>query len=188
VTDIFSQKITSWNKRKDDEKIKTLSENRMTVFHYCETYLNEALTSLKEKLNGNVDISIYSCGLNDNSKSHYYFGQIIKYAKKHDYYFNRSLPKAWILFRIDLSIEKSYQLGITIHHYGYEENTLAIGAFLEFLSSDSEKERIDTALPLDIKPHVISIDEHVELKEKNIRSYLEDVLTLTLAQIASEIC
>jgi len=188
VTDIFSQKITSWNKRKDDEKIKTLSENRMTVFHYCETYLNEALTSLKEKLNGNVDISIYSCGLNDNSKSHYYFGQIIKYAKKHDYYFNRNLPKAWILFRIDLSIEKSYQLGITIHHYGYEENTLAIGAFLEFLSSDSEKERIDTALPLDIKPHVISIDEHVELKEKNIRTYLEDVLTLTLAQIASEIC
>jgi Fic family protein len=186
VTNIFSKKITTWHKNKHEEKIRTLSENRTIIFNYCEKYLNEALISLKRKLNGDVNISIHSCEPNDTSRSHFYFGQIIKYAKKHDYYFNRSLPKAWIMFRIELSEEKSYQLGITIHHYGYEENTLAIGAFLEFLSSDSE-ERIDTTLPLDIKPHVISIDNNVDLKEKNIRSYLENTLTLTLAQIASEI-
>ncbi len=186
VTNIFSKKITTWHKKKHEEKVKTLDENRIAIFKYCESYLNEALITLKQKLNGDVNISIHSCAPNDATKSHYYFGQIIKYAKKHDYYFNRSLPKAWIMFRIELSEEKSYQLGITIHHYGYEENTLAIGAFLEFLSSDSEA-RVDTTLPLDIKPHVISIDKDVDLKEKNIRGYLENTLTLTLAQIASEI-
>ena len=186
VTNIFSNKITTWHKKKHEEKVKTLNENRIAIFKYCESYLNEALISLKEKLNGDVNISIHSCDPEDATKSHYYFGQIIKYATKHDYYFNRFLPKSWIMFRIELSEEKSYQLGITIHHYGYEENTLAIGAFLEFLSSDTEA-RVDTTLPLDIKPHVISIDKDVDLKEKNIRGYLENTLTLTLAQIASEL-
>ncbi len=187
VTNIFSRKISQWNKSQYEAKVRTLAQNRLIIFNYCETYLNEALISLKEKLNGNVNISIHSCNPNDNVKSGNYFGQIIKYAKKHDYYFNRSMPKAWIMFRIELSTKKSYQLGITIHHYGYEENTIAIGAFLEFLNTDTKKERIDTSLPLDIKPHVLSIDKNVESKEKNIRNYLENSLTLTLAQIASEI-
>lgn len=187
VTDIFAEKIASRENRKDEAGNKKLSENRAKVFQYCRDYFTEASRSLKEKLNGNVNISINSCEPEDDSRSHDFDGQIVTYAKQHHYFFNRSLPKAWITFRIELSAEKSYQLGITLHHYGYEENTLAIGAFLEFLSSESKEERIDNALPLDIKQHVISIDRDVESKEKNIRNYLEHALTLTLAQIASEI-
>jgi Fic family protein len=191
VTNIFSSKITSWHERRSAEKVAILNENRNKVFKYCESYLNEASASLKERLNGDVKIFVHPCGPDDTSKSHFYFGQIIKYANKHNYYFNRGMPKAWITFRIELSTEKIYQLGVTIHHYGYGEYTVAIGAFLEYLSADSEvkdtEDRINTVLPLDIKPHVISIDKDVDSKEKNIRSYLESVLTLTIAQIASEI-
>ena len=77
---------------------------------------------------------------------------------------------------------KWYQLEISIHHYGYDDSTLAIGSFLEFKGS-----KMDTILPLDIPPHVISISENFEGKKKNIKSYLENALTLSLAQIASEI-
>ncbi len=187
VTDIFAEKIASRENRKDEAGNKKLSENRAKVFQYCRDYFTEASRSLKEKLNGKVNISIDSCEFDDASRSHNYDGQIVTYAKEHDYFFNRSLPTAWITFRIELSAEKFYQLGVALHHYGYEANTLAIGAFLEFLSSDSKEERIDNALPLDIKPHVISIDRDVESKEKNIRNYLEHALTSTLSQIASEI-
>ena len=191
VTSIFSNKINSWHERTNAEKVAILNENRNKIFEYCESYLHEASILLKEKLKGGVEISVCACGPEDTSKSHFYFGQIIKYAIKHNYYFNRTMPKGWIIFRIELSKEKIYQLGVTIHHYGYGEYTLAIGAFLEFLSGDSEikntEDRIDAVLPLDIKPHVISIDKDVDSKEKNIRSYLESVLTLTIAQIASEI-
>ena len=81
---------------------------------------------------------------------------------------------------------KRYQLGISIHHYGYDDSTIAIGSFLEFKGSKME-DKMDTTLPLDIPPHVISISETIEGKKKNIKIYLENALTLTLAQIASEI-
>ena len=88
--------------------------------------------------------------------------------------------------RIELSEKKKYQLGISIHHYGYNDTTLAIGAFLEFKAAHQD-EKLDTTLPLVIPPHVISIDDDIEGKKKNIRAYIEKAMTLTLAQIASEI-
>ncbi len=91
--------------------------------------------------------------------------------------------------RIEFGENKRYQLGVTIHHFGYNDNTLAIGAFLEYLSTEEEdiEGRIDASLPLEIKPHVISITDEIHLKEKNIRGYIENAVTLTLAQIASEL-
>ena len=115
-------------------------------------------------------ITIQSCSPNELERQCYYFGQIIKYAKKHDYYFNRNFPKGWLTFRVDLAESKRYQLCITVHHYGYDDSTLAIGAFLEFLtphhSDERSDERIDDALPLEIKPHVISITGDVTTKKK----------------------
>jgi fido (protein-threonine AMPylation protein) len=187
VTTIFSKKLTAWNQQKNKEEKKRLENNRLAVFTVCTNYLDDAKDTLSTKLNGGIKISIKSCSSSDISEQHFY--QIVNYANQHDYYFNHSLPRAWITFRIQLSKDRIYQLGITIHHYGYDDSTIAIGAFLEFLEKEEEhKERIDAALPLDIKPHVISIyDDDIALREKNIRAYLENALTLTLAQIASEL-
>lgn len=189
VTDIFSKKLTTWQQQKHQERKKDLEKNRSLVFDICVKYLNEAQTSLTKRLNGGVAITMKHCSPFDESKQHYYFGQIVNYAKQHDYYFNHSLPRAWITFRIQLSEEKIYQLGVTIHHYGYDESTVAIGAFLEFFGSKEEatEERIEASIPLDIKPHVISIYEDIPSREKNIRAFLENALTLTLAQMASEL-
>jgi fido (protein-threonine AMPylation protein) len=186
VTDIFNQKIQGWRQKQHLGKIRRLAENRARVFDICETYLSESIILLQKKMNGNVKFTLESCSPNDTSRQHFYYGQIIKYAKKHDYFFNRAFPKSWIMFRVELSHEKIYQLGITIHHFGYDDSTLAIGAFLDFLSNEIE-ERIDATLPLEIKPHVISINNDITSIEKNIKGFLENALTLTLAQIASEI-
>ncbi len=101
-------------------------------------------------------------------------------------------------------------MGITLHHFGYDDSVIAIGAFLEYKgilpSEDIDttipldikplvisskgilpSEDIDTTIPLDIKPLVISIKDDIAPKEKNIGLHLEDILTATIAQIASEI-
>lgn len=188
VADIFSGKIDNWKKTKQKERESIINNAREKVFSYCLTSLNDVRARLSKKLNGNTNITIESCPPSEVDRQHYYYGQIIKYAKKHNYYFNRSLPKGWLTFRIELSENKKYQLGVTVHHYGYDDNTLAIGAFLEYLSLEEDTQgRIDETLPLEIKPHVISISRDIESKEKNIRSYLENAVTLTLAQIASEL-
>lgn len=187
IANIFSGKVDKWQRTEKDERDNLLNISRTTVFDFCLKYLNETKSKLEQKLNGGSQIVIESSPPQEIEKQHFYQGQIIKYAKKHDYYFNRSLPKAWVTFRIDLSETKRYQLGITVHHYGYDDKTLAIGAFLEFFQSDDLNDRLDSTLPLDIKPHVISISRDIDSKEKNIRTFLENAVTLTLAQIASEL-
>lgn len=186
VQQIFAQKIENWHVKKQEEYQRTLQGRRMEVFDYCSLVLNELGDKLKAQLNGGVGITIRSCNFYNRDRQHWFFHQIVSYAKKHDYFFNRSLPKSWLTYRIELSETKKYQLGISIHHYGYDETTLAIGSFLEF-KAEQEDELVDTTLPLDIPPHVISIDNSIEQKKKNIRSYIENAMTLTLAQIASEI-
>lgn len=188
VADIFSGKIDNWKKTKLKDREDIINNARAKVFSYCLNSLNDVKARLNRRMNGNTNITIESCKPSEVERQHYYYGQIIKYAKKHNYYFNRGLPKGWLTFRIELAENKKYQLGVTVHHYGYDDNTLAIGAFLEYLTLQEDTQgRIDETLPLEIKPHVISISRDIESKEKNIRTYLENAVTLTLAQIASEL-
>jgi len=63
---------------------------------------------------------------------------------------------------------------------------LAIGAFLDYKGYDTE-EKMKTYFPLVIPPHVVSLLENGDSKEKNIRQHLEDTLTAAMAQIASEL-
>ncbi len=187
VAEIFSSKLENWQQKNVAEREKLLSENRIKVFDYCLEHLNQIYKELTTKLNGNANLSIRSCSPNEEDKQGYYYGQIIKYAKKHNYYFNRNYSKGWLTFRVELTENKRYQLCITVHHYGYDDSTLAIGAFLEFLTTNDGDERIDEALPLEIKPHVISLTGDISTKEKNIAAFIQNAVTLTLAQIASEL-
>lgn len=186
VVEIFSGKIEKWQEKKVAEREEQLDTARMQIFNFCLKNLNLMADKLRPKLNGNAILSIQSCPPNEQEKQSYYYGQIIKYAKRHNYYFNRNFPKGWLTLRIELADDKSYQLCITVHHYGYDDSTLAIGGFLEFLTAHSNK-RIDEALPLEIKPHIIAITDDVTPKEKNIAGFIKGALTLAMAQIASEL-
>lgn len=185
VSSILKQKVQNWRKTQREQHEKTLASRRLEVFEYCSEVLNMYLVKLRQDFGGSTDFSIGSCRPDDpdSKRQNFYYNQIIQYAIKHDYYFNRSLPKAWLMFRVELSEAKRYQLGITIHHYGYDDATIAVGAFLDFKGVGE----LESTLPLDIKPHVISIYDDFSPKKKNLLHYLEQALTLALAQIASEL-
>lgn len=185
VTNIFKQKVFNKQKEKQLQYEKMLANNRMEVFDYCYTFLKNYKNKLEKEFDSNISLYMSSGKPDDTTKQHYYYEQIVGYAKRHDYYFNRSLPKAYFKFGIEFD-SKRYELGITLHHFGYDDSVMAIGAFLEFKGILADENR-DTTIPLDIKPHVISIKDDIRSKEKNIRLHLENILTVTIAQIASEI-
>lgn len=185
VTNIFKQKILRKRQEQKQQYERTLAENRLKIFNYCNSFLNEYKRKLETEFDNSVSLYIGSGRPDDTTKQHYYYEQIVSYAKKHNYYFNRTLPKSYFKFGIEFDGRK-YELVITMHHYGYDDSVLAIGAFLEYKGILLSKD-VDTTMPLDIKPHVISIKDEVSSKEKNIRLYLENILTVTIAQIASEI-
>jgi Fic family protein len=185
VTNIFKQKILQKQQEKQQQYERTLAENRLQVIDYCSQFLNEYKQNLEIEFHDSVSLYIGSVSPDDVTKQHYYYEQIVSYAKRHNYYFNRTLPKSYFKFGIEFE-GKRYELGITLHHFGYDNSVIAIGAFLEY-KGILQNEDTDTTIPLDIKPHVISIKDEVSSKEKNIRLHLENILTVTIAQIASEI-
>ncbi|HHB77841.1 MAG TPA: Fic family protein [Saprospiraceae bacterium] len=185
VQDIFAKKVEQLRSEKVGKAQEILTKRRNEVFKYCSHILNQLMQNLKEKLNGNADVSLASCSFDKPEKQHYFYRQIVGYAKKHQYFFNRSYPKAWLLLMIEMEKTKRYQLGISIHHFGYDDTTLAIGSFLEYKGSEEEEE-MDTTLPLEIKPFVISVSDDLESKQKSIKEYLEHALTISLGHIANQ--
>ena len=109
VAEIFSGKIENWQKKKVAEREKQLEESRMQVFNFCLKHLDLIAGQLRSRLNGNANITTQSCAPNEQEKQGYYYGQVIKYAEKHDYYFNRNFPKGWLTFRVELAENKRYQ-------------------------------------------------------------------------------
>ncbi len=181
------QKILS--KKLDNLEIPTidqekLDKNRLEVFDFSLKVLTNLKENLELNLNGGAKISIQKVGFENTKQQNKFYNQIVNYAKLNNYYFNRVLPKAWICYEIKLSKGRTYKMILHLHHYGYDNITLALGVFLIYKDENSN---FETTLPYEIEPHVLSIENQVKLKEKNIEKYLKSSMTKVLAQIVNEI-
>ena len=195
VVDFFVQKLETKKQKQEKEGGKhRLDANRKEVFDICKVELQKLKSELELKLDGNTEILIGDTNfeyLSDN-----YSDLITQYSEKHKYFFNKNLPKAYFQFMINiiektginLSLYKRFDLIIPLHHYGYDDSTLAIGGGIEYIEKGKQVQNI--YLPLTIEPFIISLemsDEEVKKSSDNIKDYLQQLITLTLAQIASEI-
>jgi Fic family protein len=192
VTALFSQKLDQQQLQTEKIRQTKLSKNRMLIFQFVNDVLEEIRSELVKKLNGNAALHLHNCRPNQRSQAHLFAPQIVAYADKFNYFFNRTLPRAWFKFGIDLKKQKKYQLILTLHHYGYDDSTWAIGAILEYNESKTSflEPNLTTILPLSIEPYTLSLDnEQVDIKKAfdDIRAFVQNIVMLTLAQIVSEI-
>jgi Fic family protein len=205
LADLLSDKLKQQKVKKEKERTARIEKNRLEIFNLNNDVLNFYVKELKGKIKGNASIYISSCGPDDLVRQHYFTHQIVKFANSHEYYFNRFLPKSWFRIKFEISEQKIYQLIVTLHHFGYEDDSLSIGAFLEFIESedtarsirsleeDSYRKDSDgmiiTNVTLPIKPYKISLENAKITNEThaNIKSYIGEIMAVTLAQIVSEV-
>ncbi len=195
VADIFAQKLENKNLHLEKERQNLLGKNRMEIFNLSKESLINIESEIKSKLKGNAKIFLESNAPDNENRRHYFSRQIVEYAIKYDYFFNRTLPRAWFRFVIELRDKKKYELIITLHHYGYDDSTFAIGAILQFNEPFRTKEKtneedLTTVLPLSIEPYTISLNmqsTEINNSKTDIHTFLQNILTLTIAQIVSEI-
>lgn len=187
VTRILSGKLEALHGKEAAERVERLSVGRNKAFEICKKAMEDSMERLRRQFNGNTEIELSLCPPSGEHE-HYYLGQVIKYAKHHDYYFNRSLPKGWVRLDLRLGAGKHYRFHLTLHHYGYDDSVLAIGAFLEHVNQgQGAQERVEAALPLDIKPHLLSAASDMTPKSNSITRFVQQALTVALARIASEL-
>jgi len=191
VSAILSNKLAHQKLQKEIKRQRIITKNRESIFNFCEEVIISIKRDLEVKLNGNASIYVTNSHPDSSDKAHYFSRQIVAYATKFGYFFNRTLPKGWFRFVIELSERKKYQLIITLHHFGYDDSTVAIGAILEYNESRDDKEETAlTLLPLSIEPITISVDDsntQLENSFDDIYMFLHNSVTLTLGQIASEL-
>jgi Fic family protein len=201
IASALSQKVNSWKGSLKESRIKSISNNRELVFDYCNEITEKVYQELRTQIPEETAGIYLEVARPDSEKYYYFTHQIVDYAKVHDYFFNRSLPRGWFKLSIILSEKRQYQVILSLHHFGYDDATLAIGACLEFIEPKNinfqnrnkgnkrpgNSDNIITSLPLEITPHTISLEGDIEKVKHNLQAFVRDTLAIALAQIMNEI-
>lgn len=190
VTGVFKRKLDEQKNTLEDKKLKKLSHQRNLearrhkVCVICDKFVRESCEDFKTQFGESlsIDRSLKPFG----SQKIKYLKPANDYSVEHGYVLNQYFPSAELILRFRLNDSRIYDLIISIHHYGFDDTTLAIGGFISLQNGDirNPPQRI---ISTNLKPHLVSVVDDSAIKEKNIRQYLENLLVVTIAQIASEL-
>lgn len=186
LANIFNEKIDKAASEQRQQREEELTTNRNNVFDFVYGILGDIREELQDLIPDDKARIGISSVKPDQSKYYWYTHQITEYASSHNYFFNRQLPRGWFGIHFNLPTESNYNLIITVHHYGYEEDVIAVGAFMEFtekINDDEDKKLI----PINISPFTISLEQLGEKTKDNLNAYIHDVLKVGLTIIIHEI-
>lgn len=191
VLNILSKKLSDYRVATAEQQNRLILSNMLSVFEVLKLQMEHFRNDLTQKLNATIDIGFCTPS---EPQSYYYARQIIDYANKFDYYVNLSLNKCWGRMFIEIDDTKKYRLVLSLHHYGYDNSTFAIGAFLSKAISEgaenqvkgeTRREYID--IPLGIPPLTMSSEKEVSELTPSINQQIEISVMTALAYIANEL-
>ena len=188
LADVFNKKVEHVTSKQKEKREQELKDNRNKIFDFVYEILGKVREELRELIPiEKARTGVASVKPDDQDKYYWHTHQITEYASTHNYFFNRNLPRGWFGVYFNLPTNSSYNLIITVHHYGYEDDVIAIGAFMEFSEKFNEEED-KKLIPINIAPFTLSLEQHLGERTKgNLNSYIHDVLKVGLSIIINEI-
>ena len=184
VRQIFKERVQvlKHGKTEDEGRKELIEQHKLIVFEECETQLNELINVIKLDLNGDAEITRTKKYFGEEGSKNY-SDEITKFAEDFNYQFNNKMLQSFLHYNMKLFKRTEYGLALSIHHYSYDEEIVAITAFIEL----NKEEENFTTISIDMSPHIIALEGDIESKKKNIKIYLEKVIGTALAKIASTI-
>ena len=191
VLNVLGTKLSNYRLVETERQNNRILHNMNAVFLVMQSELESYKEDLKTRLDKITEIDNSYCSPED-ANAYYYARQIINYANQYDYYVNLSLNKCWGRMFISIDKTKKYRLILSIHHYGYDNSTFAVGAFLSkditnsnIEEKESHREYID--IPVGIPPLTISSEKNVSELAPSIKQQVELSIMSALAYIANEL-
>jgi fido (protein-threonine AMPylation protein) len=191
VLNVLNKKLSDYRVAAAELQNRRILNNMLGIFEVLKLKVEYFRKDLTQKLTATIGIGFCAP---DEAQSYYYARQIIDYANKFDYYANLSLYKCWARMFIEIDDTKKYRLVLSLHHYGYDSSTFAIGAFLSKAimeepknqsKGDAHGEYID--IPLGIPPLTMSSEKEVAELTSSIHQQVEISIMAALAYIANEL-
>lgn len=75
----------------------------------------------------------------------------------------------------------------TVHHFGFEDSVIAVGAFLEFTEQLPGDREENTTIPIHLKPFTMSLEGDIAERMNNMSHYVRDVVKVGMTIIVNEI-
>lgn len=189
VAEIFKDKVEQYSKNQRIHREKLIESHRNILFNKIYSIIGELQNELFEIIPKDKAYIKAIAKKPKDKENFYYTNQIIEYAKEHDYFFNKNLPRGWFRISFHINKEKRYDIVISIHHFGYFDSVVAIGAFIEFIDKTyDDSNRIEQTIPLNVKHYTLSLEKELtERTESNVKEYLSDIIKVGLSIIINEI-
>ena len=190
ILETFEKKLQGYRIAEAEQRKQRVHENLLSVFSVICDRMEHHKTDLEAKLGSQISITSYYCKP-DKLEAYYYKYQIVEFANTHDYYANLSLDKCWGRWFIEIDKTKAYRLIISLHHYGYDNSTFAIGSILSKVISDQVEIDLDNEkymdIPLGLPPLTMSSEKEVQQLTSSINQQVESSVMIALAYIANEL-
>lgn len=186
VVESLKKKLDDYRRDEVERKNYTIQQNMADVFDIIDEELKKSKSNLECTLGSSVTITNRSCKPGTD-KSHYYYRQIVEFAKTYDYYANLLLDRCWAQLYFEIDTKQRYQLTFSLHHYGYDNGTFAIGAFLSKVVSNTEIDLEKIDIPLGLPPLTISAEKNVADLKSSVYQQIELSLVTALAYISGEL-
>jgi hypothetical protein len=186
VAEIFKEKVQTLTSKQKEERKKLIEKNRNILTKEIYSIIGEIQEELFEVIP--KDKAYIKAIASKTNNYHYYTSQIIGYANEHDYFFNKNLDRRWFRISFHITKEKRYDIVISIHHFGYFDSVVAIGAFIDFIDKTHKNDRIEQTIPLNVKPYTVSLEKEISTNTKrNIEDYLKDIIKIGMSIVVNEI-
>lgn len=117
------------------------SQNWSKLFKAVLEYVESYYTTLLKEFDKDT-LEIYLASTAEGTNHFYYTEQIIEYAKKFDYFFQRNLRREWVRLTIKNS-EITVNVVFTLHHWGFESSLVKLGAFVEEQRIEQPSEKLE---------------------------------------------
>ena len=187
LANIFNDKLSNRADKLKRERAKILDSNRNKIFDEIQGLLEDIKRELHRSIPENkASIGQYSSRPNDKD-FYFHTNEIVEYAKQCNYFFNRNLPRGWFRIYFNLKDKRKYDLVLSVHHYGYDDDAIAIGAFLQYFEPIPDKEdETKTTIPINIEPFTLSLEYINDRKFDNMKDYINDIVKIGLSLIINQ--
>lgn len=191
VLNVLGAKLSNYRMIEVEQQNKRILQNMNHVFLVIRSEMENYKEDLQKRLDKITEIDSSYCPP-EEANAYYYARQIINYANQYDYYVNLSLNKCWGRMFISIDQTKKYRLILSVHHYGYDKSTFAVGAFLSkeitgVISEETGSRREYIDIPVGVPPLTLSSEKDIDELKSSIKQQVEISIMSALAYIANEL-
>jgi fido (protein-threonine AMPylation protein) len=184
VLNILGDKISLLKKEQEIviERNNRIKQNMKLIYENILEELNRHAADLHNRF-GSVRISVEK--LADEHKDFLYL--IFPYAKIYNYFVNWNLDSYFVKMTIEIEDKSRHWLIISVHHYGYDNSTFAIGAAMLQHEWPGKSNSSHEVIPIKIPPLTMSSEKELSALKSSIHNHIEAIITTALAYVASTI-